>query len=168
MPCPLSTHLSNFRALEGYLLPVSMRLFNHASETTITYCRQRAAAGRRSSRNCLIVLSALRQRTATVSTLSCKQPPTELSVTKRFDTDSGRAIFDHYSPCPAHLAWARRHLAWTRQQRAAALFTDESHVSRSFHDGRIRVLRRQGEHYHDPTAVEPSWCGVGCGRLTPL
>ena len=44
----------------------------------------------------------------------------------------------------ARLQWAQRHFRSGRQQWAWVLFSDESRLNHSHHDGRIRVFRRKG------------------------
>lgn len=75
------------------------------------------------------------------------------------------------------LTWARAHVTWTRQQWAQVLFTDESRFTLSFHDGRTRVWRRQGERFADATVQEHNrygggsvmvWGGMSRGTRTAL
>ena len=61
----------------------------------------------------------------------------------------------------ARLAWARAHLRWRRNDWASALFTDESRFNLRRSDGRARVYRRQGEHFHDACVVENDRFGGG-------
>ena len=71
---------------------------------------------------------------------------------------------------------AQRH-AQGGSGRATVVFTDESRFAMSFHDGRVRVWRRQGERYHDATVMERDrygggsimvWGGMGMAYRTPL
>ena len=61
----------------------------------------------------------------------------------------------------ARLQWAQRHLCWGRQQWARVLFSDESRLNLSHHDGRIRVLRRGGERFADNCLIKRDLFGGG-------
>ena len=65
----------------------------------------------------------------------------------------------------ARLQWARRHFLWGRQQWARVLFSDESRLNLSHHDGRIRVFRRRGERFADNCLIERDRFGGGSVRV---
>ena len=82
---------------------------------------------------------------------------------------------------PAHqrarLAWCRHHQQWNRQQWSRILFSEESHFTVSFNDGRRRVWRRPGERFIDATIREVDrygggsvmvWGGFHLSGRTPL
>ena len=54
----------------------------------------------------------------------------------------------------ACLQWAQLHFRRGQQQWARVLFSDESRINLSHHDGRIRVFRRRGEHFADKCLTE--------------
>ena len=68
-------------------------------------------------------------------------------------------------------------MRWTRAQWAQVLFSDESRFTLSFHDGRNRDWRRNGERYLDATIQEHDrygggsvmvWGGISYHTRTPL
>ena len=75
------------------------------------------------------------------------------------DAYKGHILYVHATP-------------WTR-----VLFIDESQCAECFQGGRIRVLRRQGERYHDDNVMKWDrygggsvmvWGGIGMAYKTPL
>ena len=54
--------------------------------------------------------------------------------------------------CQDRVNWARNHRCWTQHQWINILFTDKSHFTVDFADGRARVWRRSGERYHEQTS----------------
>ena len=77
----------------------------------------------------------------------------------------------------ARLAWCRAHVIWNNQQWSRVLCTDESRFCLEHNDGRIRVLRRRGERFHDATVREKNrfgggsvivWGGFSLHHRTPL
>lgn len=136
-----------------------------------------------------IVLTALRNRTVTATTLR-GQLRTASNVNVSDQTIRNRlheANLRSRRPvvrCPltqahraARLAWARRHLRWPRQQWSRVLFTDESRFSLDFNDGRIRVWRRVREGLNDGVVREHDrygggslmvWGGISTHHRTPL
>lgn len=75
------------------------------------------------------------------------------------------------------LQWAREHVRWTRQQWRNVLFSDETRVSVSSHDGRQRVYRRRHERFADCCVVQADrygggskmfWGGVSYNNKTQL
>ena len=136
-----------------------------------------------------LVLSALRQRTATANNLRGQLRATanvvisDQTVWNRLREVNLRARRPAVRPVltPAHrvarLAWARAHVAWTRQQWARVLFSDESRFTRLFHDGRPRVWRRPGTRFQNANVQERDrygggsimvWGGIGRNYRTPL
>ena len=61
----------------------------------------------------------------------------------------------------ARRTWSAQHLRWTRQQWSTVLFTDESRITMSFNDGRVRVWRRPRERIHDDCVMEHDRYGGG-------
>ena len=61
----------------------------------------------------------------------------------------------------ARLMWAQRHFSWGRQLWAGVLFSDESRLNLSHHDGRIQVFRRRGEFFANNCLIERDRFGDG-------
>ena len=57
--------------------------------------------------------------------------------------------------------WARNHRRWTQRQWNNILFTDESCFTVDFPDGRARVWRHSGEHYHEQNVIQRDRYGGG-------
>ena len=122
------------------------------------------ATSRREDR--FIGLSALRERSATSETIRAQlreatQTTVSRNTIRRRLQEQGlqsRRPADRIRLTAAHrqrrLAWCRAHVRWTRAQWARVLFTDESRYTLSFHDGRNRVWRRNGEWFLDATIHE--------------
>ena len=77
----------------------------------------------------------------------------------------------------ARLQWSQRHFRCGRQQWARVLFSDESRLNLSHHDGRIQVFRRRGERLADNCLIERDrfggwsvmvWGGIMGRRKTNL
>ena len=120
-----------------------------------------------------LLLSALRHRTVTCSTLRCQLRQTvnvnvsQSTIRRRLHEFglAARRPAVRIPLTPAHrrarVAWCREHIRWTRQQWSQVLFTDESRFTVSFNDGRIRVWRRPGERFTDDTIREVDRYGRG-------
>ena len=170
---------------------VIQRLRNRFNATGTTAERQRPGRPRCTTRHQdrFLTVLALRERSVTANNLrgqlraAANINVSDQTVRNRLREANLRSRRPAVRPVltPAHraarLAWARAHVGWTRQQWAAVLFSDESRFTRSFHDGRIRVWRREGERYHDATIVERDrygggsimvWGGMGSDHRTPL
>ena len=154
---------------------VIQRLRDRFSDTGTTEERARSGRPRSTTRrqDRYLVLSALRERTVTANTLrsqlrvATNSTVSDQTVRNRLKEANLRARRSAVRQVltRAHrrvrLNWARAHVAWTRQQWATVLFSDESRFTVSFHDGRIRVWRRQGERYQDPTISQRDRHGGG-------
>lgn len=170
---------------------VIQTLRDRYSETGSVTERRRSGRPRSTTRqqDRFVVLSALRQRTATANALrtqlraASNVTVSDQTIRNRLREANLRSRRPAVRPVltrahrAARLAWARRHLPWTRQQWARVLFTDESRFARSFHDGRTRVWRRQGERYHDVNVMTHDhfgggsllvWGGMAMSYRTPL
>ena len=75
------------------------------------------------------------------------------------------------------LEWCRPHLRWILRQWGNVCFSDESRFNLKFNDGRIRVYRRQWEHFADVNVREHDhfgggsvmiWAGISVNLRTQL
>ena len=68
--------------------------------------------------------------------------------------------------------WYHQPVQWARQQWSRVVFSDKSRFNLRFHDGRIRVFRRQGESFSDATVSEHDRYGDGsvmvCAGMTVI
>jgi len=63
-------------------------------------------------------------------------------------------------------AWACRHVRWTRAMWSRKRFSDESRFNLSTADGRVRVVRRKGEHFAAQNGLlERDRIGDGLGGI---
>ena len=176
---------------QGVHHAIIQRLRDCFNATGSTAERRRTGRPRATSirQDRFLVLSALRQRTATANNLRGQLRATanvvisDQTVRNRLREVNLRARRPAVRPVltpahrVAHLAWARAHVAWTRQQWARVLFSDESCFTRLFHDGRTRVWRRPGTRFQNANVQERDrygggsimmWGGIGRNYRTPL
>ena len=170
---------------------IIQRLRDRFNATGSTAERRRTGRPRATSirQDRFLVLSALRQRTATANNLRGQLRATvnvvisDQTVRNRLREVNLRARRPAVRPVltpahrVAHLTWARAHVAWTRQQWARVLFSDESRFTRLFHDGRTRVWRRPGTRFQNANVQERDrygggsimvWGGIGRNYRTAL
>lgn len=121
----------------------------------------------------MLLLSALRERTVTSTTLRGRLiQAANLNVSSRTIRrrlhESGLSSRRPAVRIPltrahrrARVAWCRQHLRWTRREWSDVLFTDESRFTMFINDGRVRVWRRQGERFIADTVREVDHYGGG-------